>query len=128
MHAGPPLKMAPVSTPSPEVKSILVRTHDLITALANEPLAVAGRLLSRGLISSEVFSKVLAPTYIQIEKAAIMVNSVREIIEIAPSKFPELLASLSEETCAKEVVESLRSTYQSELTSPSRLFPSMYDW
>ena len=107
------------SASSPEVKSILKRTPDLTTALANEPLGVAGMLLSKELISSEVYSKILLQTYTPTEKAAIMVESTRNVVEIAPEKFTEFVEILSEQTsavCAK-VVESLRSTYQSELTS-----------
>ena len=104
------------SNPSPEVKSMLIRTHDLTTVLANEPLGVAGILLSKELISSEVYSKVLVPTFTPAEKAAIIVESARKMIEIDPSKFPEFIDILSEQTGAKKVVESLRSTYQSELT------------
>ena len=110
---GPPLKMA--SNPSPEVKAILKLTPALTTALSNEPLGVANTLLSEGLISSEVYSKVLVSTYSAAEKAAIMIDSVRKVVEITPSKFTEFLDILSKVTCAKEVVESLRSIYQDEL-------------
>ena len=106
-----------VSNPSPEVKSILVRTHDLMTALSNEPLGVAGILLSKGFISSEIMSKMLVVSYTPTEKAIILIEAVRNKIELTPSKFTELLEILSEQTCAKEVVESLRSTYQCKLTS-----------
>ena len=49
------------------------------------------------------------------EQATILIEAIRNKIELAPSKFTELLEILSEVECAKEVVESLRSTYQSEL-------------
>ena len=103
------------SNPSPEVKSILIRTHDLMTALSNEPLGVAGILLGKGFISSEIMSKMLIVSYIPTEKATILVEAVRNKIELAPSKFSEFLEILSEVTCTQEVVESLRSTYQSKL-------------
>ena len=51
------------------------------------------------------------------EQVTILIEEVRNEIELAPSKFAELLEILSEVECAKEVVESLRSTYQSELHS-----------
>jgi hypothetical protein len=86
-------------------------------ALSNEPLGVAGALLSKGFISGEIMSKMLVVSYTPTEKAAILIEAVRNKIELAPSKFNELLEILSEVTCAKEVVESLRSTYRSELTS-----------
>ena len=105
------------ANPSPEVKAILKHTHNLTTALSNDSLGVAGILLSKELICSEAYSKVLLPTFTQTEKAAIMIESTRKIIEIAPEKFTEFVEALSDQACAKEVVESLRSTYQSELTS-----------
>ena len=100
--------------PSPEVKAILIRTHDLMLALANEPLGMAGMLLSKGFISGEIMSKMLVVSYTSTEKATILIEAVRNKVELAPSKFTELLEILSEQTCAKEVVESLRSTYQFE--------------
>ena len=112
---GPPLKMA--SNSSPEVKAIIKRTPDLTTALSIEPLNAANILLSKELISTEVYSQVLLLTYTRTEKAAIMVESARKTVEIAPSKFTELLEILSENVCATEVVEGLRSAYQSELIS-----------
>jgi hypothetical protein len=86
-------------------------------ALSNEPLSVAGSLLSKRFISGEIMSKVLLISYTPTEKATILIEAVRNKIELAPSKFTELLGVLSEVACAKEVVERLYSTYQSELTS-----------
>ena len=103
------------SNPSPEVKSILIRTHDLMAALSNEPLGMAGILLGKGFISSEIMSKMLIVSYTPTEKATILVEAVGNKIKLAPSKFSEFLEILSEVTCAQEVVESLRSTYQSKL-------------
>jgi hypothetical protein len=102
---------------SPEVKSILKQTHDLTTALSNDPLGVAGKLLSKELICDKDYSKMLIDSYTPEKKAAILVRAVRNTIEIAPVKFRVFLEILSEQVCAKEVVEKLRSTYQSELSS-----------
>ena len=102
------------SNSSPEVKSIVIRTHDLMTALSNEPLDVAGILVSKGFITNETASKILVVTYTPKEKATILIDAVRSKVGLAPSRFPELLDILSEVTCTQEVVESLRSTYQSE--------------
>ena len=104
------------SNTSPEVKSILIQTHDLTTALSNDSLGVAGILLGKELICTEVYSKMFIDAYTPTKRAAILVEAVRNKIELAPTKFTQLLEILSEQTCAKEVVESLRSTYQSELT------------
>ena len=102
---------------SPEVKSILKQTHDLTTALSNDSLGVAGILLSKELICSEVYSKMLIDSYTPAKKAAILVEAVRNTVEIAPVKFQWFLEILSEQVWAKEVVERLLSTYQSELSS-----------
>ena len=59
----------------------------------------------------------LIDTYTPAKKAAILVEAVTNTIETAPVKFSELLEAISEQVCAKEVAESLRSTYQSELSS-----------
>lgn len=99
---------------SPEVKTILIRTHDLVTALSSEPLGMAGILLSKGFISGEIMSKMLVVSYTPTEKAAILIEAVRNKIAVAPAKFTELLGILSEQICAQEVVENLHSTYQSE--------------
>ena len=105
------------SNPSPEVNAITIRTHDLMLALSNEPLGVARLLLSKGFLSGEIMLKMLGISLTSTEQATILIEAVRNEIELAPSKFTELLEILSEVECAKEVVESLRSTYQSELHS-----------
>ena len=101
----------------PEVNAITIRTHDLMLALSNEPVGVAGILLGKGFISAEIMSQMLVTSHTLTEKATILIEAVRNEIELAPLKFTELLEILSEVECAKEVVESLRSTYQSELHS-----------
>ena len=101
---------------SPEVKSILKQTHDLTTALSNDSLGVAGILLSKELICREVYSKMLIDSYTPAKKAAILVEAVGNSIEITPAKFQCFLDILSEQVCAKEVVEKLHSTYQGEFT------------
>ena len=113
---GPPLKMASINQ-SPEVKSILKQTYNLTIVLSNDSLGVAGKLLSKELICREVYSKMLIGSYTPAEKAAILVEAVGNTIEIAPDKFQCFLEILSEVVCAKEVVEKLRSTYQSESLS-----------
>ena len=100
---------------SPEVRSILILTPELTIALSNELLGMAGSLLSQGFISGDIMSKMLVLAYTPKERATILVEAVRNKIELAPSKFDQLLEILSEFTCIEEVVESLRSTYQSEL-------------
>ena len=103
------------SNSSPEVNAITIRSYDLEIASSNEAVSVAGMLLSKGFISEETMSKMLVASCTQTEKTAILIDSIQNKIELAPSKFTELLDILSEVVCAKEVVESLRSAYQSEL-------------
>ena len=102
------------STPSPEVNSIIIRTPELATAISSDPLAISHVLLSKGLISTETLSKMLVPSYTPAEKATIVVEAVRNSIQIAPTKFEEFLQILSEQT-TKSVVDGLRSTHQSKL-------------
>ena len=103
---------------SPEVKSILKQIPDLTTALSNDSLGVAGRLLSKELICEEIYSEMFIDSYTSAKKAAILVRAVRNTIEVTPAKFQWFLEILSEQqVCAKEVAESLRSTYRSELNS-----------
>ena len=104
-----------------------MRTHDLMVALSNEPLGVAGILLSKGFISGEIMSKMLIVSYTPTEKATILVEAVRNKIELAPSNFNELLHILSEVTYAKDLLESLRSTYQSELSLMYELYSRLCD-
>jgi hypothetical protein len=56
---------------SSEVKSISKQTHDLTAALSNDPLGMAGILLSKELICSEVYSRMLIDTYTPAKRAAI---------------------------------------------------------
>ena len=101
-----PLKMT--STPSSEVKSITGKlSHVLTIALSRDPLGVAGKLLNKGL-------KMLT-TYIPAYKAAIVIAAVTKTIERSPAKFDDFLDILSEQICAREVVDSLRSTYECKL-------------
>ena len=116
------------ANPSPEVKAILKQTHYLTTALSNDSLGVAGILLSKELISSEVYSKILIPTFTPTEKAAIMIDSTRKIVEVAPEKYTKFVEVLSDQAYAKEVVENLRSTYQSELTSLAHDHTCQSNW
>ena len=104
------------STPSsPEVKSIIIRTPELTTAISSDPLAVSEVLSSRDLISTATLSRMLITSYTPAEKAMIVVEAVRNTIEIAPMKFGDFLQILSEQTMTKSVVDGLRSTHQSKL-------------
>ena len=125
IHVGPPLKMA--GNPLPEVRAISKLTPDLTMALSNEPLGVANELLSKDLISDEVYSEVLMSTSSATEKAAIMIESVSKVIKLMPSKFTEFLEALSELNYAR-LVESLRSTYQSESALASQMLQGSHQF
>ena len=59
----------------------------------------------------------LIDSYTPAKKAAILVEAVTNTIEVTPGKFTNFLEILSAElVCAKSIVESLRSTYESEFT------------
>ena len=104
------------STPSPEVKSIIVRTPELATAISSDLLAISHVLSNKELISTETLSKMVLTSYTPAEKATIVVEAVRSSIEIAPTKFEEFLQILSEQNMTESVVDGLRSTYQSKLS------------
>ena len=57
----------------------------------------------------------LVTSYTPAEKAMIVVEAVRNSIEIAPIKFEDFLQILSEQTMTKSVVDVLRSAHQSKL-------------
>ena len=102
------------SIESPELKTVDAHSQDLTTALSTDPLCVAAALIAKKLILDGVLLEMLTKGDTPTRKAAILIGAVRKEIETAPEKFTQFLEILSEQTCAKEVVESLRSTYQSE--------------
>ena len=94
-------------------------SQELTTSLSTDTAWVARALVGKNFIQNEVLLEMLSddtPT----GKAAILVEAVRNEIEIVPEMFTEFLEILSEQSWAKEVVESLRSTYQSEFCVRSR--------
>ena len=98
---------------SPEMKAMTAHSQELTTSLSTNPLCVAGALVGKRFIQNEVLLKMLSdntPT----GNTAILVEAVRNEIEVAPENFIKFLEILSEQSWAKEVVESLRSTYKSE--------------
>ena len=100
---------------SPEMKTMITHSDELTTSLSTDPVCVAGALVGKKFIQNEVLLKMLGndtPT----GKAVILVEAVRKEIEMTPDKFSEFLEILSEQSWAKGIVESLRSTYQSEFS------------
>ena len=108
------------SIESPELKTVDVHSQELTRALSSDPVCVARALIDKKFIQERVVHEVFTGRNTRtrkVRKATILVEAVRREIEAAPEKLTQFLEILSEQTCAKEVVESLRSTYQSEFHS-----------
>ena len=102
------------SIESPELKTVDAHSQELTTALSSDPVCVAGALIDKKFIQDGVMLEMLTKGDTPTKKASILAEAVRKEIETAPEKLTQFLDILSEQTCAKEVVESLRSTYKSE--------------
>ena len=105
------------SIESPELKTVDAHSQELTTALSSDPVCVAGALIGKKFIQDGVLLEMLTKGDTPTKKATILIEAVRREIEAAPEKLTQFLEILSDQVCAKEVVKSLRSTYQSELTS-----------
>ena len=102
------------SIESPELKTVDAHSHELATALSTDLVCVSGALVGKKFIQDGVMREMLTKDDTPTKKATILVETVRKEIETAPEKLTQFLEILSEQSCAKEVVESLQSTYQSE--------------
>ena len=101
------------SPPSPAaVQSIRILTHKIELSFKNDLINISSSLLSRGLISDHDREKILFISHTPTEKAAILVQAVKNTIGRDPEKFEDLLNVLSEHIHAKTVEKDLRSTYQ----------------
>ena len=94
------------SLETPEMKTIITHTQELTTVLSSDPDLIAGALLSTKFIQDDSMLKILSGET-PAGKAAILVEAVRNEIEVAPEKFSEFLDILSEQSWTKEVVESI---------------------
>ena len=100
---------------TPALKTITAHTQELVKVLSSDSdlELIAGVLLSTNFIQDDVLIKVSCdgtPT----GKAAILVEAVTKMIEVAPEKFTEFLKILQENRLlTAEVVDGLLSTYQS---------------
>ena len=102
------LVLTMASDDSPERRTVLEFNDKLTSALSTDPLSIAGTLVAKGFISSEIQAEMLldkTPTV----KATILIEAVRKKIEIAPGKFEEFLHILSDQSWTKEIAEALRS-------------------
>ena len=117
------------SIESPELKTVEAHSQELTTALSSDPVSVARALIAKKFIQERVLNEVFIGHNVRArkaKKATILVEAVRNEIEAAPEKLTQFLEVLSEQSCAKEVVESLRSTYQSEFHSRLSCDSSLY--
>ena len=103
-----------MSIESPELKTVDAYSQKLTMALSSDPVCVAGALLSKKFIQDGVLLQMFTGGDTPTEKAAILVEAVRKEVEADPERLIQFLEILSEQTCAKEIVESLQSTYERE--------------
>ena len=98
----------------PAYKAI-IRSHDkLVTALSTDILTISNIMFAKEFIPDETFKKMLLPTFSQQEKATILVIAITEKIKLVPNRFQELIKIFSEQTCTKDVVNSLSSHVSSQ--------------
>ena len=94
-------------------KALVACHNELVTAIANDHLNIAGHLLAQGYISDEVFAKTLLSSTPN-EKATLLVTAVREKIKIAPQLLPKLVKLFSESNSTKCITNFLQSAKQGE--------------
>ena len=105
------------SIESPELKIVDTHSQELTVALSTDPVCVAAALVNKKFIQRGVLHRLFIGRDTRTTKArktTILVEAVRKEIEGAPEKLTQFLEILSEQTYAKEIVESLRSTYEGE--------------
>ena len=113
----------------PETKTVIDPFHELTAALSSDPVritTITRALVCKKLIQNEVPLEMLSddtPT----GKAAILVGAVKSEIKVTPVKLTEFIEILSEQPWATNVVENLRSTYQSEFKFGVQV-ASLWSW
>ena len=102
-----------VDSSEPAYKA-MIHAHDkLVTAISTDTITISGVLLAKEFIPSEISNKMLLP-FTEREKATILVNAITDKINIAPKRFDELVKIISEQTCTKDIVNSLLSQVRPE--------------
>ena len=87
----------------------MIQHHkELVTAISNDVLNMAGILLSKEFISEEVEEKARLPSSTPKERATILVTALRNKIKVAPELFQELIEILAQQTSTKEIVKMLQ--------------------
>ena len=82
-------------------------SQELTVALSTDPLCVAGALVSKKFIQDGVLLQMFTGGDTPTRKATILVEAVKKEIETDPERLTQFLEILSEQTCTKEIVESL---------------------
>lgn len=107
--------MAAGSPPdSIEMKALLDHTQELSTVLSSKPLGVAETLVDKGFLLNEILEEMLVDKTAK-GRSRILLEAVRQKIELAPEKFEKFLEILFEQTWTKDIAERLRATKQSKL-------------
>ena len=101
---------ASVANNSEPAYKAMISSHDkLVTALSMDVIKMSGAFVEKEFITPEMSSKMLLSNFTEREKATILVNAITDKINIAPKRFDELVKIFSEQTCTKDIVDSLLS-------------------
>ena len=84
----------------------------LVSALSLDILNISGHLLAKEFITEDIHAKMLNKTATDLERAHILVTSLKDKIKVAPQRFAELLEIFSEQSSTKELLTILQSAYQ----------------
>ena len=107
------VKDEPASVPnatSVDAYKAIIRCHDdLVTAISTDILTISGILVAKEFIPAESSSKMLLPNLTPQEKATSLVIAITKKIKLVPNRFQELIKIFSEQTCTKDIVNSLQS-------------------
>ena len=97
----------PSSTNEPY--QVMLHCNDkLVKALSLDPQGIAEILLAKGLIPENIEAQMRLYS-IPRERAAILVTTVRQMVEIAPKRFDEFINILSKQEWTKDIMEVLQS-------------------
>jgi len=82
----------------------------LVSFISNDPLPVASKLFSKGLITISLLSSSQHPA----EKAAEIVKQVLTGVENFPERFEDFLEAIDEVDSLQDLAKCIRETYQEE--------------
>ena len=115
--------MATNSQETPEYRTF--REHyDRLYHAIQDPLSLATRLFSRGIITSVVKEKVTVSALTRLEKNDALLTAVLGKIRTDPRMFCEFLSTLKDDPSMQSLVESMES--KCLLCAPISVFPISY--